>query len=102
MKLFNIFKKKKNVSNVVKKEFAYSKITIFEEWLDDILKDELPSEVKAISFVIYEDIDNKWSIELGGAKNYDKNNDDWPCDFNLVYITRNNTFDKISLLLILT
>ena len=36
----------------------------FFEWLDLILKNELNSEIKAINFNLYEDTDNKWSIEL--------------------------------------
>ena len=36
----------------------------FFEWLDLLLKNELSSEIKAIIFNLYEDTDNKWSIEL--------------------------------------
>ena len=36
----------------------------FFEWLDLILKNELNSEIKVINFKLYEDTDNKWSIEL--------------------------------------
>ena len=39
----------------------------FFVWLDSILKDELNNEVKAINFNLYEDADNKWSIELVGT-----------------------------------
>lgn len=94
MGIFNIFKKKKNDVTVTKKECCYSKITVFEEWLDDILKDDLPNEVKAISFCIYEDMGNIWSIKLNGAKSYDETDEtgDWACDYNSVYNTRDNTF----------
>ena len=39
----------------------------FFEWLDLILKNELNSEIKAINFNLYEDTDNKWSVELVGT-----------------------------------
>ena len=52
----------------------------FFEWLDLILKNELNSEIKAINFNLYEDTDNKWSIELVGTFSFDKDNDDWACD----------------------
>ena len=52
----------------------------FFEWLDLILKNELNSEIKAINFNLYEDTDNKWSVELVGTFSFDKDNDDWACD----------------------
>ena len=62
----------------------------FFEWLDLILKNELNSEIKAINFNLYEDTDNKWSIELVGTFSFDKDNDDWACDE--VFATRDNPF----------
>ena len=47
----------------------------FFEWLDLLLKNELSSEIKAINFNLYEDIDNKWSIELVGTFSF--NVKDW-------------------------
>ena len=47
------------------------------EWLDLLLKNELSSEIKAIIFNLYEDTDNKWSIELVGTFSFNKDNDDW-------------------------
>ena len=52
----------------------------FFEWLDLILKNELNSEIKAINFNLYEDTDNKWSVELVGTFSFDRDNDDWACD----------------------
>lgn len=62
----------------------------FFEWLDSILKNELNSEIKAINFNLYEDIDNKWSIELVGTFSFAKDNDDWACDEG--FTTRDNPF----------
>ena len=49
----------------------------FFEWLDLLLKNELSSEIKAIIFNLYEDTDNKWSIELVGTFSFNTDNDDW-------------------------
>ena len=38
---------------------------------------ELSSEIKAIIFNLYEDTDNKWSIELVGTFSFNTDNDDW-------------------------
>ena len=62
----------------------------FFEWLDLLLKNELSSEIKAIIFNLYEDTDNKWSIELVGTFSFNKDNDDWACDE--VFATRDNPF----------
>ena len=51
----------------------------FFEWLDLILKADFPNEIKAINFNLYEDTENKWSIELIGTSVFDENDDDWAC-----------------------
>lgn len=38
----------------------------FYNWLENALK-KLPSNIEAINFNLYEDNDNKWSIELVGT-----------------------------------
>lgn len=58
----------------------FKKENKFEIWLNQILNDNLPNDIKAINFNLYEDIDNKWSIELVGTSNFDENNDDWACE----------------------
>ena len=65
----------------------------FFEWLDLILKNELNSEIKAINFNLYEDTDNKWSVELVGTFSFDRDNDDWACDE--VFDTRDNTLSWV-------
>ena len=62
----------------------------FNQWLNDILKNDLPKGIKAINFNLYEDGNNKWSIELIGSSIFDENNDDWAC--NEVFTTRDNPF----------
>lgn len=54
--------------------------TKFEEWLDSMLNFNLPNEVAAINFNLYEDVDNHWTIELVGTGSYDADDEDWACD----------------------
>lgn len=79
MGIFDVFKKNKANKN-----------NDFEIWLNNILKNKLPDGIKAINFNLYEDNDNKWSVELIGAASFDENNEDWACDE--VFSTRENPF----------
>lgn len=68
-----IFKTKNN------KSLPYSD---FEKWLDEILSNEkeLSDDIVAFCFNLYEDADDKWSVELIGTGSFDKEDSDWPCD----------------------
>lgn len=61
----------------------------FYNWLENALK-KLPSDVEVIHFNLYEDNDDKWSVELVGTSTFDENNSDWAC--NEVYTTRENPY----------
>ena len=52
----------------------------FEAWLDDALSVELPEDIAAFNFNLYEDGDYLWSIELIGASRFDTEDPDWACD----------------------
>lgn len=52
----------------------------FFSWLDGILLDEIPDEVVAINFNLYDDGNDKWSVEFVGAGSFDAGNSDWACD----------------------
>lgn len=61
----------------------------FYNWLEKVLK-KLPRDVEAIHFNLYEDGDNKWSVELVGTSTFDENSSDWAC--NEVYTARDNPY----------
>lgn len=63
----------------------YKKI---EKWLNNVLKQEIPSETAAFCFNLYEDEDDTWSMELVGAKRFDLNDFDWACDETTDFGTR--------------
>lgn len=52
----------------------------FNLWLDNVLKVELPSNICAYDFIIYESGDNLWSISLTASDTYDENDSDWACN----------------------
>ena len=52
----------------------------FAKWLDGALDTELPEDIAAFNFNLYEDGDGLWSIELIGASRFDAEDPDWACD----------------------
>ena len=49
-------------------------------WIDEILKKDIPHEVEAFCFNLYDEgTNNDWSMELVGSETFDENNPDWPC-----------------------
>ena len=70
---------------ISKTGIAYIK---FATWLDSVLQMNIPSDVVAFCFNLYEDADKKWTLELIGASSFDKDNSDWACDE--VFTTREN------------
>ena len=64
--------------------------TEFEKWLDKSMCFNIPKDVVAFCFNIYDDGNSRWSIELVGASSFDAENSDWPCDE--VFTTRDNPF----------
>lgn len=49
-------------------------------WLDGVLKQDVPEEVAAFCFNLYDDGDNDWSMELVGTGRFEADDEDWPCD----------------------
>ena len=65
---------------------------VFQEfciWLDTFLKNELPKNIVAFNFNLYED-ETSFHIQLIGASSYSKDNSDWACDE--VFSTGENIF----------
>lgn len=60
----------------------------FETWLDSVMQMNIPSDVVAFCFNLYEDEDETWTLELIGASTFDKDDSDWACDE--VFTTRDN------------
>ena len=60
----------------------------FEKWVDCSLNTELPKDVVAFCFNLYDDDNGQWSVELVGTSCFDKDDSDWAC--YEVFDTRNN------------
>ena len=52
----------------------------FAEWLDVILNMELPENLLAFCFNLYEEENNVWEIELIGSSEFDETDEDWACN----------------------
>ena len=61
---------------------------VFEKWVDCSLNTELPKDVVAFCFNLYDDDNGQWSVELVGTSCFDKDDSDWAC--YEVFDTRNN------------
>ncbi len=61
-------------------------------WLDHVLAQEIPNDVVAFCFNLYDDGDYKWSMELVGTQSFDKDDSDWACDEVTDFGTRENPF----------
>ena len=66
-------------------------VLLFTEWLNTILENELPNEVKAVNFNLYDDGQGQWSVELIGASSFDEEDPDWACDE--VFTTRETAYE---------
>ncbi len=62
----------------------------FEKWIDEQLNRLNLSDVVAYNFNLYDDGNNKWSIELVGTSEFDENDSDWAC--SEIFATRENPF----------
>ena len=49
-------------------------------WLNNVINQDIPEEVVAFCFNLYEDGNNAWSMELVGTERFDVDDEDWPCD----------------------
>lgn len=60
---------------------------LVETWMDNLELDNVPEEVTAFNFNLYDDGDDlNWSMDLIGAPSFDLEDPDWACfevtDFN--------------------
>ena len=51
----------------------------FSTWLDSYLK-QLPSDVVAVNFNLYEGSNQTYDIQLIGTNTFDEEDDDWACE----------------------
>ena len=52
----------------------------FENWLNKLFMRDIPHEVKAINFNLYEDDQNEFDAQCIGSPEYDPDDSDWACN----------------------
>ena len=52
----------------------------FEKWVDAALAVELPENIEAFCFNLYDDGNNLYSVEIIGSPSFDKTGEDWACN----------------------
>ena len=57
-------------------------------WIDHALSQDIPKDVAAFCFNLYEDMNDEWSMEIVGAARFDLIDEDWPCDEVTTFGTR--------------
>jgi len=61
-------------------------------WIDDILNTDIPDNVVAFCFNLYDDGCGEWSMELIGSSRFDLKDEDWPCDEITHFDSRKNLY----------
>ena len=52
----------------------------FEKWVDTALSVELPENIEAFCFNLYEKGNNVYAVEIIGSPSFDETDEDWACD----------------------
>ena len=52
----------------------------FEKWVDTALAVELPENIEAFCFNLYEKGNNVYAVEIIGSPTFDDTDEDWACD----------------------
>ena len=89
---------KKKKEEITFEEFSYTKFVV---WLNEILKNPLPVNVKGINFNLYEEEkENTFGVQFVATSSFDSNDDDWACDEvfssneNMYYFTNENGWEQ--------
>ena len=88
MGLFDLTKKK-DAKNISQDLLDKNKVSI---WIDDVLKQDISEDIKGICFNLYDDGEDKWSMELVGTRDFDIDDSDWACEEITNFGTRTNPF----------
>ena len=63
------------------------------DWIDNILNTDIPDDVAAFCFNLYEEGIGSWSMELIGSGRFDSEDPDWPCDEITDFGSRKNLYE---------
>ncbi len=75
--------------NRLKKE---NSLAGFDKWLDHLPLEPMDNHIVSFCFNIYENENDRWTIELVGCSSFDKDDNDWACDEVTDFGTRENSY----------
>ncbi|MEH7249966.1 hypothetical protein V7114_24770 [Neobacillus niacini] len=52
---------------------------LFSNWLNQVLEQDIPKEIKAFNFNLYEGEGDTYDIQLIGSNEFDEDDSDWAC-----------------------
>ena len=61
-------------------------------WIDNMLNADIPDNIVAFCFNLYEEGDGNWSMELVGSDWFDLENEDWACNEITDFGSRKNLY----------
>ena len=61
-------------------------------WIDQILDQNIPQEVTAFCFNLYEESDESYAMEVVGTECFDEENEDWACSELTNFGSRDDMF----------
>ena len=64
-----------------------------ENWIDNVLNKDIPDNVVAFCFNLYEESDESWGMELVGTDCFDLENEDWACNEVTDFGSRANLYN---------
>ncbi len=64
-----------------------------ENWIDNVLNKDIPDNVVAFCFNLYEESDESWGMELVGTDLFDLENEDWACNEVTDFGSRANLYN---------
>ena len=62
-------------------------------WIDNMLNTDIPDNIVAFCFNLYEEGDGNWSMELVGSDWFDLEDEDWACNEITDFESRKNLYE---------
>ena len=62
------------------------------DWIDNVLNTDIPDNIVAFCFNLYEDGGGNWSMELVGSDWFDLEDEDWACNEITDFNSRENLY----------
>jgi len=91
--MYTDFSKFFTVSETSEPVEEVSAMPLISDWIDKVLDTDIPDDVVAFCFNLYEEGGETWSMELIGSSRFDSEDPDWPCDEITDFGSRKNLYE---------